>query len=277
MSKTAFSSGCLGDAIFAIPSFKSLNVTHVYFADRPWTKPIEGRFWAIKRLFEKQGITASKHEGEDIDYDFSTFRNGGQLNTDTIVGRQARWMGIQVDLSKPWIVAETDERTKGRILISRGPRWQGYWFPWRQLVNTFRAQMVFVGLDEDYQDFVKKYGSVERIKTDDLYDVAKLINGCSLFIANQSSPNAICEGLQKDNILEVCLHAPDCIYFRNNSKYVTDGSLEFEFDGIKFRSERFSEGVDVHKPTPNLPNELHQLERMERLLAKASAAPHSHS
>lgn len=278
MSKTAFHSGDLGDSIFGIPAFKSLGITHVYFGTRPWTKPgLENRVQGIVRLFKAQGITISMHEGEEFDYDFSTFRNGGQLNTDTIALRHARWAGVTLDLSKPWLVAETDERTKGRILISRGPRWQGYWFPWRQLVNTFRSKMVFVGLDEDYQDFVKKYGSVERIKTDDLYDVAKLINGCSLFIANQSSPNAICEGLQKDNILEVCLHAPDCIYFRKNSKYVIDGSLEFEFHGIKFRSERFSEGVDVHKPTPNLPNELHQLERMERMLAKSLVTPHSRS
>lgn len=268
MSKTAFHSGCLGDAIFGIPSFKALDVTHVYFDDRPWTKPVVGRYGSIIRLFEKQGITVSTHESEPFDYDFSTFRNAGQLHGDPIIFRNARWVGVTPDLSKPWLVAEEDTRTNGKILISRGPRWQGYWFPWRQLVNTFRSDMIFVGLDEDYHDFTGKYGTVERIKTDDLYDVAKLIQGSSLFIANQSSPNAICEGLQKDNILEVCLHAPDCIYFRSNSIYVYDGELEFTFNGKHFRSEKFSEGVDVNKPTPNLPNELDQLRRMDELMTR---------
>lgn len=269
MSKTAFSSGDLGDAILGIPSFKALGVTHVYFASRPWTKPgIENRLHGITRLFEAQGITMSIHEDEHFDYDFSTYRSLGQLHGHQIAYRQALWVGADIDLSKPWLIAEEDKRTNGRILISRGPRWQGYWFPWRQLVNTFRSDMIFVGLDEDYHDFTQRYGSVERIKTADLYDVAKLIQGSSLFIANQSSPNAVCEGLQKDNILEVCLHAPDCIYFRKNSIYVYDGELEFTFNGKHFRSEKFSEGVDIHKHTPNLASELDQLRRMNELMSK---------
>lgn len=269
MTKAALSSGDLGDAIFAIPSFKALGVTHVYFATRPWTKPnIEGRLHSIIRLFEAQGITIEANDTAQFDYDFSTFRLLGQLNGMTIVDRQARWTNAKINISKPWLIAEEDTRTNGKILISRGPRWQGYWFPWRQLVNTFRYDMVFVGLDEDYYDFVGKYGKVDRIVTKDLYDVAKLIQGSSLFIANQSSPNAICEGLQKDNILEVCLHAPDCIYFRSNSIYVYDGELEFTFNGKHFRSEKFSEGVDVNKPTPNLPNELDQLRRMDELMTR---------
>lgn len=264
---SAFHSGDHGDAIFAIPSFKALGVSHVYFGTRPWTKPnIEGRLHGIVRLFEKQGITISVHEGEEFDYDFSTFRAAGQIHGDTIVNRQARYMGVKPDLSKPWLVSESDERSKGRIMISRGPRWQGYWFPWRKLVNTFREQMIFVGLDEDYQDFTSRYGSVERIPTTDLYDVAKLIQGCSLFIANQSSPNSICEGLQKDNILEVCLHAPDCIYNRKNSIYVYDGSLSFEFNGTRFSSDAFSESGELSNDPREVFSREDQVRRMRELM-----------
>lgn len=270
MSKTAFHSGCQGDAIFAIPSLKALNVTHLYFSDRWWTKPIESRLHAIKRLFEKQGITISIYQGELFDYDFSTFRNAGQLHGDPIVYRQSRWVGATVDLSKPWLIAEPDNRTNGRILISRGPRWQGYWFPWKQLVNTYREEMVFVGLDEDYQDFVGRYGLVERIKTSDLYEVAQLIAGSSLFIANQSSPNAICEGLQKDNVLEVCLHAPDCIYFRKNSTYVYDGALELSFNNKTFRSERLSETNEIAYMKIAPEHKLDQLRRIEEFMADKS-------
>ena len=72
----AFHSGCIGDIIYSIPTMRELGVKKLFVGNRPWTKPIEHRIPAFKRLIESQGIEVKKHEDENIDFDLSTYRNG---------------------------------------------------------------------------------------------------------------------------------------------------------------------------------------------------------
>jgi hypothetical protein len=107
----AFHSGCIGDIIYSIPTMQALGVTNLYVDDRPWTKPIVNRIGVFARLIEAQGILVKKHEGEDINVDLSTYRNGGMIYGDTIANRVARWVGAKIDLSKPW-------RRKSHLIFS---------------------------------------------------------------------------------------------------------------------------------------------------------------
>ena len=204
---------------------QALGVTNLYVDDRPWTKPIVNRIGAFARLIEAQGIAVKKHEGEDINVDLSTYRNGGMIYGDTIANRVARWVGAKIDLSKPWIKSGKNNYTAGKIIVSRGARWHGEFFPWKEIVDTFSKDIMFVGLDEEHEDFCKKFGEVEHLHTIDLYDVAEAIAGASLFIGNQSSPNAIANALRAPSIVETCLYAFDCIYERDNATYCHDGNL----------------------------------------------------
>jgi hypothetical protein len=232
MQVNAFHSGCIGDIIYSIPAMKALSVTKLYVDDRPWTKPIVHRIDAFKRLIESQGIEVKKHEDENIDFDLSTYRNGGMIYGDNIANRVARWIGVKIDLSKPWMqINEKNHATKGKIVVSRGARWHGEFFPWNRLTSKLGHKMLFVGLPEEHQDFCSLFGNIEYLPTIDLYDVATAIAGADLFIGNQSSPNAIAVGLGPPSIVETCLYAFDCIYERDNIKYVHDGNLTAQFYG----------------------------------------------
>lgn len=233
-----FSSGCLGDAIYSLPSVRSHGKGNYYFGNRPWTRPIEDRLWSLKRLFESQDCIGSVevHRGQPITVDFSTFRNGGRIFGDTIIDRQARWTRANIDLSKPWIQADPDPRTKGRIVVNRSPRWNGFWMPWKALVEAFGPDMLFIGLDDEYGDFCAKYGHVERLPIKDLMDAAQAIAGAEMYMGNQSSCNAIAEGLHKFKLTEVCLYAPDCLYKRQGALYYVDGQLSFTALGKEFSS-----------------------------------------
>lgn len=234
----AFHSGCIGDIIYSIPTMKALGVTNLYVDDRPWTKPIVNRIDAFRRLIESQGIAVKKHEDENIDFDLSTYRNGGMIYGDTIANRVARWMGVKIDLSKPWMqINEKNPATKGKIVVSRGARWHGEFFPWKRLVSELGEKMVFVGLPEEHQDFCSLFGNIEYLPTIDLYDVATAIAGADLFIGNQSSPNAIANGIHKESIIETCLYAFDCIYDRPNTTFCHDGILKVRFDGMTVISD----------------------------------------
>ena len=227
----AFHSGCIGDIIYSIPTMKALGVTNLYIGDRPWTKPIENRIGAFSRLLKSQGILVSLHEDEHIDFDLSTYRNGGMLYGDNIASRVARWVGVKIDTAVPWLqINEERKEAKGKIIVSRGARWHGEFFPWGELVDTLGDKMLFVGLEEEHDDFCEKFGSITYLPNEDLYDVARAINSADLFIGNQSSPNAIANGLGARSIVETCLYAFDCIYRRDNVTYCHDGNLKFEFD-----------------------------------------------
>jgi hypothetical protein len=230
MQVNAFHSGCIGDIIYSIPAIKALGATTLLVDDRPWTKPIVSRIGAFSRLLESQGILVRKHEGEHIDFDLSTYRNGGMRYGDNIATRVARWMGVKVDLTKPWIhIEEKNPETKGKIIVSRGARWHGEFFPWRKLVEAYGEHMLFVGLSEEHQAFCNEFGTIPHLLTNDLYDVATAIAGADLFIGNQSSPNSIAVGLGSPSIVETCLYAFDCIYDRGNVTYCHDGRLKFVF------------------------------------------------
>ena len=234
----AFHSGCIGDIIYSIPTLRELGCTHLYVNDRPWTKPILHRIGVYKRLLESQGIAVSPHEGEKIDYDLSTYRNGGLLYGQNIATRVANWMLVKPDLNKPWLsIGSKHPATKGKIVISRGARWHGEYFPWKQIVEELGEHCLFIGLQEELDAFCDQFGDVEYLPTEDLYEAAQAIAGSDLFIGNQSSPNAICEGLKHPCVQECCLYAYDCYFPRKNKQHVNYGEVSFTFKGKLFRAE----------------------------------------
>lgn len=231
----AFHSGCIGDIIYSIPTLQDKRVKKLFVGNRPWTKPIEHRIPLFKRLLEEQGISVHKHEGEKIDHDISTYRNGGMRYGENIASRIARWMMVRPDLSQPWITVQHPNRyTNGKIVVARGARWHGEYFPWRQIVEDFKDDIVFVGLPEEHHEFCSLFGNVEYLPTKDLYEVVQAIAGSDLFIGNQSSPNAISEGLKHNSIQECCLYAFDCVFVRHNKQHITHGELSFSFNNKSF-------------------------------------------
>jgi len=250
----AFHSGCIGDIIYSMPTMKALGVTNLYVANRPWTKPIENRIGAFSRLLESQGVSVNLHSGEDINYDLSTYRNGGMLYGDNIASRVARWVGVKIDPAVPWIqINEENQEAKGKIIVSRGARWHGEFFPWKDLVEALGYRMLFVGLEEEHDVFCDRFGIIEYLPTVDLYDVARAIKSADLFIGNQSSPNSIANGIGARSIVETCLYAFDCIYRRDNVIYCHDGNLEFELDGkpyvLKNDSTRYMWSIEIEGKT----------------------------
>jgi hypothetical protein len=158
------------------------------------------------------------------------FRDAGLPYGVTLAQLQAQWLGLEPDLSSPWLLTGPPVDAID-IVVARTSRYGNGFFPWRQLVGEFGKHMHFVGLEHEYVDFCREFGYVARLPTADLYDVAKGIAGSALFIGNQSSPYAICEGLKHSSLLEVSPFSPDCIYRRPNARFCCDGSLELEFAG----------------------------------------------
>lgn len=224
-----------GDIILSLASVQALGGGHYFF------KPCEkSPFRLLESLLARQPYISgvSVHHREKVDADFSTFRKGGIPWGVRLAELHSRWVGAQVDFSKPWLTVDPDPRSAGKILISKTARYSNKYFPWKALAERFHKKMIFVGLEQEWKMFCGKTSQyVQFIRTKDLHEVARLIAGSELLIGNQSSPMAIAEGLKHPIIQEVCLATPDCIFPRPNAVHCFDGTLNCQILGEEFVSE----------------------------------------
>ena len=94
-------------------------------------------------------------------------------------------------------------------------------------------KILFVGIQHEYNDFIKKYGYVDYYYNSSLIKLAHIINGAKLFIGNQSFPYSIAEGLKKNTIQETNnVDVPNCMFVRDNS-YLTYTEESLEFNKMK--------------------------------------------
>lgn len=128
--------------------------------------------------------------------------------------------GLPVVLAdEQWLCVNIPARRKDlRVLINRSPRYQNPLFPWGRVLAKYRDCMAFVGLPAEYVAFCRQF-QVESeglpfLSTIDLFELARLIAACRLFIGNQSAPYAIAEGLKRPAVLEVFPKMPNCIHHR---------------------------------------------------------------
>lgn len=225
----------LGDAIYCLPTIKAIGATELYSKEVPWCRPNwHARSRALSRLFEAQGFSWQPHHGEPIDADLTTYRSNGHKFGETIINRIARHARVRVDQSQPWILVEPDLRTKDRIVINRCPRWSGQRFPWREIVQKFKRDILFIGLDTEWKSFCSEFGMVEYLRTNDLYEAARAIAGSDTYIGNQSSCNAICEAMKHPSVLETCVTSFDCCTNRPNCVYSITGAIRFTALGKDF-------------------------------------------
>lgn len=242
-------SGDLGDAVLSLASVKALGRGIYYAMDKRGCRTFTDRMLLLESLFKHQDYIEDflPHNGEKIDHDFSTFRNAGHPYGVTLARLHANWAGANPDLKEPWLRVNPSKQTKRKIIVSRTGRYRNPYFPWKELVQVFGRHMIFVGLTEEYIHFCSEFGYVDRLITNDLYEVAGAIAGSEMLIANQSAAMAVCEGLKHRCIQETCLWVPDSIYKRDNAIHCIDGGLSFKALGIQFDNPQHEE-----KPVVNI-------------------------
>lgn len=227
------SSGDLGDVIISLPIVQQLGGSHGYwFYNRPFTKDIESRFHLIAPLLMAQPYieVVGTSNGRDVDYDLSEFRSHYRPDR-TLLASHADYAHQRYGLPVPtgaesWLTVEPAEGISDRIVIARSARYHNPHFPWKKIVQHYGERILFIGIPEEHADFCRQFGKVEHQKTADLLEAAQLITGSALFIGNQSSPNAVAEGLKHRRIQETNLGVPDCIFpGSTNAQYVADGGV----------------------------------------------------
>lgn len=228
--KSAFIGGDIGDVTYSLSTICALKIEKVYLNVNPkyklpgigQTKFNEKSALMLKPLLEAQPYIkeVKLYNGEKVDYNLDLFRYH-ELTYSNLCRTMLTTFGCDPDESKKqWLFAEPI-KTEKIVLINKTDRYLNPSVDWTQFIEAYGGYMAFVGLESEYDKFIKEYDcSIPFYYSNDFLELARLIAGCSLFIGNQSSPYAIAEGLKKDTIQVVCDECPNCIFPRGNAIYV---------------------------------------------------------
>lgn len=238
MSTSFCSYGDCGDTIYLLPSMRLKAPAVLYGKDGlRLHDPFTARLPLIAPLLKAQDYIEAvlPWNGESIDYDASMFRDAGHPFGVVLASLQAQWLGLTPDLHSPWLAVTPDPQAP--IVVNRTSRYRNHFFPWDTLVDTFRAEMLFIGHAHEHEEFAQDFGRIGYLPTANLLKAAQVIAGSELFIGNQSSCYAIAEALKHNSIQETDLATPDCIYVRPNAVHCHDGALDFAACGKRFTSK----------------------------------------
>lgn len=233
---TLTASGDLGDFVVSLSMAKQLGMRHVNIVNHHSLRSIfTERAHLVAQLTEAQPyiekVTVAGRK-EDPQVDVTGMRRFHQRDR-TLLEMQRKEVMMQTEQwmpynSDPWLTASPHSYSPGRIIIARSERYRNERFPWKAIRDHFNDRLLFVGLPNEHKDFEKRFGWVEFYRSKDLYEVAQLIQGSDMFIGNQSSPNAVAQGLGKTSVLEVSDFVADCIYKRDNVTYFTNKPIVIE-------------------------------------------------
>lgn len=121
------------------------------------------------------------------------------------------------ELDQPWITCEPKKIAP--VVFARSFRFRNTNYEYAELLNLHK-DAVFIGLKEEHQDFVKRFGKISHYPIKNFLEMAEVISGAELFIGNQSSPMALAISMHKPFIQEVSPIIPDCQFNRDNAKYM---------------------------------------------------------
>jgi len=242
-------SGDYGDMIYGLAAIRAAGGGVLYVSDKTQhelrQRQTQATFSNIESLLNVQEyIWRASWTGEkfDPDYDLNRFRDN-YVRGKSLLTQQCNVVGEVYDETQPWLKVDFAMAIPGKqAVVSRSGHYHNSLFPWKNMVKQFGKRMVFVGLDDEYDAFIKSFGEIDRVKTPTLLDVARLIQGTGLFIGNQSAPMSIALGLGARVIQEtwdgpsISLGDLDatwdgkgdanCILNRPNAIYCTGGQVD---------------------------------------------------
>ena len=173
--------------------------------------------------------------GEHFDFDLDRFRTQLPV-TGNLVDRHAAALGFaSPDPTEPWLWVEHPVRQPGRpVVFCRSASYRGVPGFWERCYEAFGSKASFIGTDPEHTDFCRSFGRIVRVEVEDILELARLIAGASLVVANQSCPYAIAEGLKRPVIQETCPTLPNCMFSRLNAAFVLMAEhLELALEAIE--------------------------------------------
>jgi len=239
--KTFKHSGDLGDIIFSLPTVRAAGGGILYLdplggEEEPLVNWGGGLFSRTK--ISKESIDTARElleyqdyidevrywDGEEVDYNLDDFRLHIKYNnlSDSHLAafgfpleeRDVAWLKV------PSALVNDLEKD---VVFARSCRYHGNYSFWETIDRDLVENAFFLGFEEEYEFFKYTYPhmvDLPRQPVQDLLEMARIIEGCDLFVGNQGLPHAIAEGLKKPLVNEVYRPYPSAVFQREEAKYV---------------------------------------------------------
>ncbi len=227
-------SGDMGDIIYALPTIKAVGGGTLYLYFQPgktWHGMDAGKAASLRSRLILQpyikGVIFCPEGRPPLapDHNLNGFRDHGRPGRN-LADMHLATHGLGPEgRCAPWLEVDRPA-TEAAVVFARSARCRNHDFPWRRVWETYRRVATFVGTAEEHQDFCSSIGSVPRIPTANLLEVARVIAGSQLFVGNQSCPAAIAEGLKHPMILEVYPPLSNCCFERLGRINAWGGDIE---------------------------------------------------
>lgn len=219
MIPTFYHSGELGDLIYGLKAPSRLpksdffigtdlrtDTTSSLFANPNKTVSLR-EYTFIRSLLERQPYLNEIVYGnpEHIDYNLNDFRReifkSPHLNFSDLYIKVCNFPLNTSDAYTPWLYS--DIKKEYPITVIRVPRRTHDRFPWKQIVQKYNKEIIFLGTRSEYELFVEHTNKIVAWKDyTTLLSICEVINGAKLHIGNSTSMTVCAEAFKKPIIYE---------------------------------------------------------------------------
>ena len=241
--KTFKHSGDLGDIILSLPAVSSMGGGVLYldpqggeredlvsWATYTRTKLSEEAILSLKPVLEKQSYIKEVrlwNPSIKVDYNLDEFRKYVNFNNLTTSHLEAFNLRHKMDewQTNKWIEVEPKKLPNNKnIILSRSCRYHSNYSFWESLGEEYITDAVFISHPEEFEYFLYTFprykGLIEYLDTTNVVELAGYIQGCDLFIGNQSFTYCLAEAMKKKLVLEVYKTSPSSLFKREDAQYV---------------------------------------------------------
>lgn len=148
------------------------------------------------------------YDGQKVDYNLDLFRKECR---NLSAGNIIKWY----DVAFPEVITDFKLRIKvdpipnDYIIVNRTTRYNNFMIDYSVLKNY--DNVYFVGTPDEFRRLSVHNSNIKHLIVQDFLELARYIQGCKLFIGNQSMAFAIAEMLEVDRVLEQYYLAPNVI------------------------------------------------------------------
>ena len=199
------------------------------------------KWFGLDRILKAQPYISDVQEwkNQPVGYCLNDFRarlfkavRMRQQRDKSLVDWQLEQYGIPMDAkNQAWLSVEPKKVARvvfNRTGTGREPQhvYHNPRFPWHYVWQKYRKEAVFVGTPDEHRVFCATCGAIDHVVTKDLFEAAQVIQGCDLFVGNQSCCFWIAESMKKRIVLEVWPNGPNCLVPRPDSIAGWDENVE---------------------------------------------------
>jgi hypothetical protein len=218
--------GDMGDIIYSLPTIRDLGGGELILSPfETYTDLTIEKIGFLTSLLEKQEYIKSVSVGSFVKgmTNLDDFRNKGfSLHKENLAKMYCKTFGVRESVvEKPWLSVGKKVVYGKTVVFCRSHRYHNKGEFWKDIVKIYCEKAVFLGLRSEYESFVKQFNCsyIPFYEVESALEMAEIINGCEMFVGNQSLAYSICEGLKKNAVLEVCPFCPNCCFNRVGVEY----------------------------------------------------------